>query len=137
MWPVVLILACEAFPVEARRTLPVGDSADTGIDSGTIDTADTAPDPGGTDSGAGTEACYLGLARLGVACLPTVPWDALTGADYFWPDPLDEQYPPPTRLLDLEGLDPFEDMRDEASIPILLTTGFRSPAYNASVGGVT
>jgi hypothetical protein len=168
VWTSVLLLACEAFPVEARRTLPDGDSADTASDSGPQDSAGAPVDTGGPDTDGRTMACYLGPDRLHDVCLPTVPWDASMGADYVWPEPLDAQYPQPTRLLDLERMDPYEAlapnftllelaearkgrwavvqphllerlqaMRDDASIPILLTSGFRSPAYNAAVGGVT
>jgi hypothetical protein len=148
--------------------LPGADSADTASDSSLQDSAEAPVDTGGSDAGGGTVVCYVGPDRLHDVCLPTVRWDASMGADYVWPEPLDAQYPQPTRLLDLTGLDPYEPlapnftlaelaeawkgrwavvqphllerlqtMRDDASTPILLTSGFRSPAYNAAVGGVT
>lgn len=124
------------------------------------------PDPDPPPAGA-TEACYPGADNSGTTCLPIHVMAMPPGYDYPAGFNGDPNYRPPIALLDLEQVDPstqiapnfqldeiaqlakgryaivqphaiatLQALRDEVG-PIGINSGYRSPSYNAGIGGAT
>jgi hypothetical protein len=137
------------------KTLPFGPIDCSGSSGGT-----NPPPPPPSQ----TEACYLGKTRDGKTCDPTNPLPH-ADSDYDYPPPLSSQYAAPTRYLDLAAEDPsqyiapnfqlseiaseakgqwavvqtgavehLQNMRDAVGA-IVVTSGYRSPGYNAVIDG--
>lgn len=111
-------------------------------------------------------ACYPGPAEDYSACWDVVPAGGM-GPDYAYPAPIGSNYQEPTRYLDLVAMDPaamvapnfrldelaqewkgpyavvqvhaverLQELRDALGA-LVINSGYRSPAYNASVGGAS
>ncbi|HHO53380.1 MAG TPA: hypothetical protein ENK18_21545 [Deltaproteobacteria bacterium] len=112
------------------------------------------------------EACYPGVLEDYTACMPVVA-DSGFGSDYAYPAPIGANYAAPTRYLDLfvedgstmiapnfrldeiaqdwkgqhavvqvHAIERLQELRDALG-PLVINSGYRSPGYNASVGGAS
>jgi hypothetical protein len=133
--------------------------ADTDVDTDTDTDSDVEPDP--------SEACYLGQNRDHGQCLPVVGAPTSPDYDYPDPLNGSAQYRAPVRYLDLQAIDAstrlapnfvlsevartssgryavvqrhaidrLQDLRDALGV-LVVNSGYRSPAHNATVGGAT
>lgn len=142
-----------------------GDSFDSSSGSNDGATGDESSDSGDESSGgegSGVEVCYPGVDGSGTTCV-----ELLTMSPYDYPPPFSGNYDAPVRFLDVETLDMsmpvaknfvlaelidpeagdyqvvqshavemLQEVRDMVG-PLIVHDAFRSPDYNASVGGVT
>ena len=144
------------FPFECGDTSPAGDGGgDGGGDQGGGSQGDGSP-------GDGISACFAGADGSGNTCVPTVG-----GTHYNYPAPLNNNYRKPIRWIDVEAtdlsinvspnfkmsefcaphkgqwqvlqphaIDKIQQVRDQVGA-LQVNSGYRSPTYNASVGGAT
>jgi hypothetical protein len=128
---------------------------------------DHEADPGDDDDGGagdpkGPQVCYSGADGQGTTCLPIV-----SGDPYTYPSPLDDNYREPIAWLDVEAIDlstpvapnfrlsefaaphkgqfqvvqphaveKLQRVRNQVGA-LTVNSGYRSPTYNAQVGGAT
>jgi hypothetical protein len=154
-------------PPEVEPDVPdhaVTGSGTTVLSDDEESTTDTGA--GTSAGGSGIWACYPGSDGSWLTCLETVEL-VPPPADYDYPEPLDSRYAEPIRFLDLAAIDPgtmlapnfaldevasewkgqwavvqphaidtLQRIRDALG-PTVINSGYRSPAYNDSVGGAT
>lgn len=132
------------------------DAPDTGVDTDSTPDTDRAPDV----------VCYLGPSRDRSTCLPVVPrgawgsdWDWPASGDPRYLSPthfldldtiaantrlapnfalseLAEAYKGQWAVVQPGLIDHLQSVRDRLGGPLTVTSGFRSPGWNAGVGGV-
>jgi hypothetical protein len=148
-------------------TTPGTGSTTPGTTPGTVPGTTTPGTPGTTPVPQGSgQTCYPGDRSVYDVCV-TLDEAGTQGADYVYPSSSSSNYAAPTHLLylaDIPGsvlvapnfrrdelaqewkgdwgvvqvhaVERLQDLRDDLG-PLVVNSGYRSPAYNASVGGAT